>query len=77
MAHLFIAWAHSAAGRFEAAVEETRRAMEQSGGIRVTAVALAEACGRAGDHVEARRLVDAAIADPQVRYLSPYRIARV
>jgi eukaryotic-like serine/threonine-protein kinase len=77
MAHLFIAWAHSAARRMDAAVDEARKAMERSGGIRVTTVVLAEACAWAGDHEEASRLVSAAIADPQVRYLSPYRIARV
>ena len=77
MAHLFMAWAHSAAGRLDAAVEEARKSMEQSGGIRVTTVVLAEAYARAGDREAARRLVDAAIGDPQVRYLSPYRIARV
>lgn len=77
MAHLFISWAHSAAGRFEAAVDAARRAANASGGIRVTSVALAEAYARAGQQEAALELLESALADPAVRYLSPYRIARV
>jgi serine/threonine-protein kinase len=77
MAHLFIGWAHSAAGRTDVAVEETRQAMERSNGLSVTVLGFAEACARAGDRGESLRLVEAATTDPQVRYVSPYRIARV
>ena len=77
MAHLFISWAHSAAGRIDAAVEAARRAATESGGIRVTYVALAGAYARAGQRQMALELVESALTDPAVRYLSPYRVARV
>jgi predicted Zn-dependent protease len=70
MARLFISWAHSAAGRFDKAVDAAPRAAEESGRIRVTRVVLAEAYARAGRTNAAQELLQETLADRTVRYLS-------
>lgn len=77
MAHVFISWAHAACGRHEASIEAAGLAVNDADGISVPRVVLAEACARAGQAASAGDLLESTLADGSIRYLSPYRIARV
>jgi TolB-like protein/DNA-binding winged helix-turn-helix (wHTH) protein/Tfp pilus assembly protein PilF len=75
--HLVVGQAYEQKGQFDLAIPELRKAVELSHGAPLMVSALAHAYARAGDKVEAEKMLEDMARQSKEQYVSPYYFAIV
>jgi tetratricopeptide (TPR) repeat protein len=77
IAHVLLSWTYAAAGRPEDSLAAADLAAKHAPSVPVTRMTCAEAHAIAGNRKIAKALLAELLGDRSIRYVSPYRMARV